>query len=267
MLLSSIGQPYNSATGEGVTGRNYSYQMNGATSLYFRDIEFNPFVGAGSNGMVIDDFAINQIDFAAEGFIGGSYISSGTTNGQPIRSMRLPTGTPSWGAGWKRAIKEWYGHSMSIGSHGSNMAYRDTYLDLDPTYRDRYGRPLMRMTLNWKPNDIRMTQFMKSKIEPIAESMKPDIMGSAFKAEGAMYDVRPYQTTPNVGGAIMGADPATSALNRYLQSWDVHNVFVIGANAFPQNIQYNPTGLVGALAYWSAAAIRKDYLPNPRPLI
>lgn len=267
MLLSSIGQPYNSATGEGVTGRNYSYQMNGATSLYFRDIEFNPFVGAGSNGMVIDDFAINQIDFAAEGFIGGSYISSGTTNGQPIRSMRLPTGTPSWGAGWKRAIKEWYGHSMSIGSHGSNMAYRDTYLDLDPTYRDRYGRPLMRMTLNWKPNDIRMTQFMKSKIEPIAESMKPDIMGSAFKAEGAMYDVRPYQTTHNVGGAIMGADPATSALNRYLQSWDVHNVFVIGANAFPQNIQYNPTGLVGALAYWSAAAIRKDYLPNPRPLI
>jgi hypothetical protein len=31
------------------------------------------------------------------------------------------------------------------------------------------------------------------------------------------------------GGAVMGEDPKTSAVNRYLQSWDVHNVFVIGA--------------------------------------
>ena len=57
-------------------------------------------------------------------------------------------------------------------------------------------------------------------------------------------------------------------VNRYLQCWDVPNVFVIGASAFPQNIGYNPTGLVGALAYWSANAIRERYLKNPgRPLV
>lgn len=267
MLLSSIGKSYDPVSGEGVTGKNYAYQMTGGTSLFFKGIDFNPFVGAGSNGTIIDDFAINRIDFGAEGFIGGSYICAGTTNGQPIRSMRLPKGTQSWGGQWKQAIKEWYGHSMSIGSHGSNMSYSDSYMDLDPTYTDRYGRPLLRMTFNWKPNDIRMTQFMKNKIEPIAKSMNPDIMDSDYKSDGAMYDVRPYQTTHNVGGAIMGTDPNTSALNRYLQSWDVHNVFVMGANAFPQNIQYNPTGTVGALAYWSVAAIRKHYLPHPRPLI
>jgi gluconate 2-dehydrogenase alpha chain len=79
--------------------------------------------------------------------------------------------------------------------------------------------------------------------------------------------VRPYQTTHNVGGAIMGTDRNTSAINRYLQSWSTHNVFVMGASAFPQNLQYNPTGTVGALAYWSAAAIRKDYLKSPRSLM
>lgn len=267
MLLSGIGKPYDPVSGEGVTGKNYAYQMTGSTSLFFRDTDFNPFVGAGSNGTLIDDFAINRIDFGAEGFIGGSYIGAGTTNGQPIRSMRLPKGALSWGAQWKQAIKEWYGHSMSIGSHGSNMSHRDSYLDLDPTYTDRYGRPLLRMTFNWKPNDILMTQFMKTKIEAIAKSMNPDIVESDYKSDGAMYDVRPYQTTHNVGGAIMGTDPNTSALNRYLQSWDVHNVFVMGANAFPQSLQYNPTGMVGALAYWSVAAIRKNYLSNPRPLI
>ncbi|OWJ76836.1 GMC family oxidoreductase [Haematobacter genomosp. 1] len=267
MLLSGIGRPYDPASGEGVTGRNYAYQVMGDTSLFFRERNFNPFVGAGSNGMCIDDFAISQIDFGREGFIGGSYISAGITNGQPIRSMSLPPETPKWGSGWKSGVKEWYGRSMSIGSHGSNMSYRDTYLDLDPTYKDRFGRPLLRMTFDWKPNDIRMTQFMKSKIEPIAESMAPDFQTSSYMTHASRYDVRPYQTTHNVGGAIMGADPSLSAVNRYLQTWDKHNVFVMGASAFPQNIQYNPTGLVGALAYWAAHAIRTEYLSNPRPLV
>jgi hypothetical protein len=44
-----------------------------------------------------------------------------------------------------------------------------------------------------------------------------------------------YQSTHNTGGAIMGADSATSAVNKYSQSWAVSSVFTIGARAFPQN--------------------------------
>jgi gluconate 2-dehydrogenase alpha chain len=77
----------------------------------------------------------------------------------------------------------------------------------------------------------------------------------------------PYQSTHNTGGAIMGADPKTSAINRYLQSWDVPNVFVIGASAFPQNAGYNPTGTVGALAFVAADAIINQYLKAPGPLV
>jgi gluconate 2-dehydrogenase alpha chain len=65
----------------------------------------------------------------------------------------------------------------------------------------------------------------------------------------------------------MGENPETSALNRYLQSWDVHNVFVPGASAFPQAIGYNPTGLLAALTYWSAKAIRDNYLKKPGALL
>ncbi|WP_447554608.1 GMC family oxidoreductase [Vreelandella sp. EE22] len=267
MLLSGIGTPYDPESGEGVVGKNYAYQMNGSSLLYFRDKEFNPFIGAGANGEIINDFGVEQIDFGQEGFIGGSYINAAMTNGQPIRNMQLRSGSPSWGVGWKEAVQESYGHTMTIGSHGSNMAYRDCYLDLDPNYTDDHGRPLMRMTFDWKDNDVRMTQFMKQKIETLSKALGPDDYRLSFKDFDSRYDVRPYQTTHNVGGAIMGTDPSTSALNRYLQSWDVHNVFVMGASAFPQNIQYNPTGLVGALTYWSAKAIREQYLPNPGPLV
>ena len=80
------------------------------------------------------------------------------------------------------------------------------------------------------------------------------------------YDIVPYQSTHNTGGVAMGADPATSAVNKYLQSWDVPNVFVIGASAFPQNSANNPTATVGALACWAADAIKDSYLRRPGPL-
>ncbi len=40
----------------------------------------------------------------------------------------------------------------------------------------------------------------------------------------------------------MGANPSESVVNRYLQHWDVPNLFVVGASAFPHNSGYNPTG-------------------------
>lgn len=65
----------------------------------------------------------------------------------------------------------------------------------------------------------------------------------------------------------MGADPSTSSVNKHLQVWDVPNLFVVGASAFPQNPGYNPTGTVGALAYKAADAIRRFYLKNPGEMI
>jgi gluconate 2-dehydrogenase alpha chain len=64
----------------------------------------------------------------------------------------------------------------------------------------------------------------------------------------------------------MGTDPKTTVVNRYLQAWDAHNLFVMGASVFPQNAGYNPTGTVGALAYWSANAITNRYIKSPGPL-
>jgi choline dehydrogenase-like flavoprotein len=67
----------------------------------------------------------------------------------------------------------------------------------------------------------------------------------------------------HTGGAVMGADPKTSAVNRYLQAWDATNLFVMGGAVFPQNAGHNPTGTIAALAYWSARAITSQYIKSP----
>ncbi|CAK9886327.1 MAG: Gluconate 2-dehydrogenase flavoprotein [Candidatus Erwinia impunctatus] len=125
----------------------------------------------------------------------------------------------------------------------------------------------MPLHFDWQDNDIKMSQFMHDKMHTIASAMNPKIISGSAKKPGTHFDSTVYQTTHMNGGAIMGNDPKTSAVNRYLQSWDVPNVFVAGASAFPQGLGYNPTGLVAALTYWSAQAIREQYLKNPGPLV
>jgi gluconate 2-dehydrogenase alpha chain len=81
------------------------------------------------------------------------------------------------------------------------------------------------------------------------------------------YTTTVYQSTHNCGGAVMGDDPTTSVVNRYMQCWDVPNVFSVGGSCFPQNGTYNLTGTVGALTYWALDAIKSRYLKSPGPLV
>jgi gluconate 2-dehydrogenase alpha chain len=149
--------------------------------------------------------------------------------------------------------------------HGSCCSYRSNYLDLDPTYKDRFSRPLLRMTMDLPENELKMSAYLTDRFGEIVQRMgAKQVVKQPRKGP---YDVTTYQTSHLCGGAIMGTNPGNSALNIYLQSWDVPNLFVQGATAFPQNAGYNPTDTVAALAYWSAAAIRSKYLKNPGPLV
>jgi len=53
----------------------------------------------------------------------------------------------------------------------------------------------------------------------------------------------------------------------YLQSWDVPDLFVVGASAFSQISSFNSTGTVNALAYLTADTIKSKHLENPGPYI
>jgi gluconate 2-dehydrogenase alpha chain len=269
LLLSGIGAPYDPATGKGVVGKNYAYQMCSVAGAWFsEDVEINPFIGAGAAGQrAIDDFNGDHYDHSQAGFIGGSVIYAGATGGRPIGQMMLPPGTPHWGAGWKAAIRKHYRHSAPIGTQGTVMSYRDRYLSLDPTYKDSHGLPLLRLTFDWHDNEYKMAAYSAAKMEEIVRAMKPEKQATLIMRKGDPYDTRIYQSTHTTGGAIIGSDPSNSVINRYSQSWDLSNLFIYGASAFPQNIGYNPTGLLAGLAYFSAAKIRDGYLKSPGPLV
>jgi gluconate 2-dehydrogenase alpha chain len=265
LLLSGIGQPYDPKSGTGTVGRNYAYQTDSSVNMFFDDKNFNPFINSGALGQTVDNFNGDNFDHTGLDFVGGGIITCNPTGGRPIGGHPTPPGTPRWGSAWKKAVADNYLSSLSILVQGSSYATRGNYLDLDPTYTDRLGRPLLRMTFDFPDNDIRMSDYVTRKAEEIAKALKPRQIATSFRKKP--YSVVPYQSTHNTGGAIMGSDPKTSVVNKYLQSWDVPNVFVIGASAFPQNAGYNPTGTVAALAFQAADAIRTLYLKAPGPLV
>ncbi len=265
MMLSGIGTPYDPVSGRGTLGRNYSYQTHGKVQLFFDDRTFNPFMGGGARGTSIDDFNGDNFDHAGLGFIGGSYVASQTSGAAPIKGKQLPAGTPAWGAAWKKAAAHWYNRSFTLNLHGGCQSYRDCYLDLDPTYRDANGLPLLRMTFDWHDNEQKMIKHVLAQTAAIAKAIGPSNSGS--HGMSAHYSIVPYQSTHNIGGAVMGNDPATSVVNKYLQSWDVSNLFVVGGCNFPQNSANPPTATIGALACWAADAIRENYLKKPGSLV
>ena len=269
LLLSGIGAPYDPSSGHGLVGKNYAYQMVAGTSAFFgEDVHINPFIGAGAAGMrAIDEFNSDHCDHSKLGFVGGAVIMAGATGGRPIEQMLLPPDTSRWGRSWKEAVRKHYRHSAPVTVQGSVMSYRDRYLSLDPTYKDKHGVPLLRITFDWHDNEYRMAAYAASKMEEIVREMHPQSQATLMFKPGNHYDTRIYQSTHTTGGAIMGSSPASSVINRYSQSWELPNLFIYGASAFPQNVGYNPTGLLAGLAYFSAEKLKSTYLRSPGPLV
>jgi len=266
MLVSGLGDPYDPVAQKGVVGKNYCYQTGANANLFFEGRRFNPFISAGGSNTTMDDFNINlAFDRGPHGFVGGYNVGSGFNSALPIGYRPVPSGTPQWGTAWKAATRKWYQTAMSISASGSVMANRYNYFDLDPTYRNAFGQPLMRMTFDYQANEHKMGEHAAKVINDIARSMNPTRLNPAV-ARTEPWTVVPYQSTHNTGGTIMGTNPRDSVVNRYLQSWTYHNLFTVGANVFPHNASYNPTGPVGALAYWTVDAIKR-YVKSPAPLV
>src|SRR6267142_92718 len=174
MLLSGIGEPYDPVAQKGVIGKNYCYQTGAGATLFFEGRHMNPFMSAGGSNFTIDDFNISwNFDRGPLGFVGAYNVGAGFNTPLPIGYRPVPGGTPQWGREWKAATAKWYQTAMNIGSSGSVMANRYNYYDLDPTYRNAFGLPLMRMTFDYKENEHKLGRHAVELLNAVAKSMNP----------------------------------------------------------------------------------------------
>jgi len=266
LLLSKVGEPYDPATNKGTVGRNLTHQVNfPAASLYFEQ-PLNRFMGSGASGITVSDFDGDLFDHSSLPFLRGGNLLSLSTGNRPIANFgTVPKSVKSnWGSEWKKAALHYYDRTGSINFQGEHLAYSGNYMDLDPTYKDHFGDPLLRLTLDWRENERSMAQFATAKAVEIAREMGAKEV-TAFSGL-RRYDASRYQTSHIQGGAIMGSSPHRSVVNPYLQHWHMSNLFVLGASSFPQNASANPTPTLMALAYRAVDHVVNRYLKNPAAL-
>jgi gluconate 2-dehydrogenase alpha chain len=266
LLLSGIGRPYDPATGKGTLGSNLTHQILWPGVTAFFEKPLNRFMGSGSAGIIISDLDADVFDHSTLPFLRGGTLSAMSFGHRPIANFGgVPHSVKSrWGSEWKKAAISYYDQTGRIGFAGEHLPYKTNYMDLDATYKDRFGDPLLRLTLDWQDNERRMAEFAQEKGSELARAMGATEVHPSPPL--GTYDATQYQSTHVQGGAIMGSSPEDSVVNTYLQHWQIPNLFVVGASSFPQNASANPTLTVLAVAYRAADAIVDRYLKSPAPL-
>ena len=265
-LLSGIGEAYDPATGRGTVGRNLTHQVTFSAATAFFEKPLNRFMGSGASGMMFSDLDGDLIDHSGLPFLRGGTLNARSARSLPISECGVVPKSvkATWGSEWKKAALHYYDRTGRIGFSGEHLAYKGNYMDLDPTYKDGFGDPLLRLTLDWRENERKMAEYATAKAVEIAREMGAKEV-NPFPGLRS-YDATRYQSSHIQGGTIMGTVPDRSVLNPYLQHWHVSNLFVLGASAFPQNAAANPTPTILALTYRTADAVIDRYLKNPSAL-
>jgi choline dehydrogenase-like flavoprotein len=157
---------------------------------------------------------------------------------------------PGFGASFKAAVKERYPALVSLHPFGEVLPRPDNRVTIDESRTDRYGVPLMKISVGFGENEAKMRRHMYDTCEEILHTAGAEIV----PIDRSEHDL-PGSAIHEHGTCRMGSDPNHSVLNRFNQMHEVKNVFVVDGSAFTNASEKNPTLTILALS-WRAT----DYL-------
>jgi gluconate 2-dehydrogenase alpha chain len=247
LLSKSRAYPDGLSNNHGQVGRHYfsHHQGAGVSALFPFDVD--SWYGLPAQGVAVDDWADDNFDHAVVDFIGGGNLWAMSDN-RPISAANGGTfgRSRAWGSDWKRFIHENADRSHGFYIQKTTLPYEDNYLDLDPTVRDPLGFPVIRITGQYKENELRIADFMQDKAEQWYREA-----GAIEVSRGGLGN-QMGATTHAYGGTRMGDDRETNVLDRWGFSHEAPNVGVLGASVMGTSGARNPTLTVQALAWRTA---------------
>jgi choline dehydrogenase-like flavoprotein len=154
--------------------------------------------------------------------------------------MARKAGPRLWGNPLKAYMRRYFGHVAGVLASGEQLPDARNRVSLDPDVKDQYGKPVPRITFEWRENDKAMQLAMTENIKAINDAAGATKILSIGTAPGA--------SPHNLGTCRMGDDPETSVLNSFCQSHDVKNLFVVDGSCFVTGGTANPSLTIHALA-------------------
>jgi gluconate 2-dehydrogenase alpha chain len=100
------------------------------------------------------------------------------------------------GREWKKATGQVVPARDECRRDASNMPNRYNAYDLDPTYKNVFGQPLLRLTYNFLENDKKVIAYVGQKAAEIARSLKPTSMTVPARSASTTSSHISRRTTP-----------------------------------------------------------------------
>ncbi len=191
------------------------------------------------------DQKAGKLDFAR-----GYHIEIGGTRRMPRGGSPVPESYLKglYGTKLKEEARRYYGSFIGLACRGEMIPNEGSYADLDPTVKDKWGIPVMRWHWEWSDHELNMATHAQKTFTEMIEAMGGTALANPKKA-GPKSILNGGQVIHEVGGAIMGDDPAKSVCNRWNQTWDIENLFLCDGSPFASNADKNPTLTIMALAW------------------
>ena len=218
------------ANSSGLLGR---YIMDHAFRTYFwgqiPDGELDPYItyGRRPNGVYIPRFRnLNGQDADAD-FVRGY--------GMQGAAGRGPAAAIGFGAAMKGGLREYGPWTARFTTFAECLPYADNTLTLHPGKVDRFGVPLNVFNVTFRDNEMKLLRDSAIQGQKMLRAAGLVNVGSSSEEHV------PGDAIHEMGGAVMGADPRRSVVNRWSQAHDALNLYVTDGAQMASTSCVNPS--------------------------
>jgi choline dehydrogenase-like flavoprotein len=246
LLSTSAAFPHGLANSSGNVGRYIMFNGYTYTSGRFEH-PLNEYKGPVASRIVLDYYDSDP----KRGFYGGGGIDARFPYGPIAFAVNgLPDDVPSWGLGYKHAVRDYYTHSVRFMSHLTSLPLASNTITLDADHRDRWGRPGFCLTYQDHPDDMKTKHWFQTRTQEMMQAAGATHVWNqpVLPADGGVH---------LLGTARMGDDPRDSVVDRYHRAHDVPNLFICDGSSFVTSGRGQPTMTIQALAYRAADHITR----------
>lgn len=158
----------------------------------------------------------------------------------------------SRGSALRSALRSKFGSTISFAQRGEMIPNENSYCELDPQVKDRWGIPVLRFHWQWGETETRQVAHATRTFLEIIDRMGGKPLGHV-EMDGSKAISKGGEIIHEVGSARMGASEKDSVVNGWGQSWAVKNLFVADGAVMTSSPDKNPTLTILALSWRNSA--------------
>lgn len=157
-----------------------------------------------------------------------------------------PRNFAEYGIELQEKLKSYHGSEFRIAMMGEVLAHFKNHVRIDSNVVDAWGIPALHIETEYSDNESNMAKDAIDTASELAESAGFEVLSKNYEPNPPGYSIH------ELGTCRMGDDPKTSVLNKWNQSHDIKNLFVVDGSSFVSAGWQNPTMTIAALSMRSS---------------